>query len=243
MVAILHTKSPKSIPCTSKKVNIFQKTLNKSITDSKKNNLDLASSSASTSDRCLSTSPTTSTKIFYLPTKNSLSNSIVPNLTPIENISNYQQHYHHSRLHSVSKIHKNSNSTIEEAAIVADNDIAYISFENTIIEDKNSYKNSLNSPSDHEKPIDIQSFKDTLDSAIAITPPSTTPTTPTTPLLKDFDPLDKSLISIKNSVESSKHLLKSKNTPNSQNNTPLVHSTQSHYTKNKVQSSLKCRKL
>jgi len=238
MVAILQSKSPKSISCTSQKVNIYQRSHTTLIKDTKNNNLDLASSSTSTSDRCLTSSTTPSTKIFYLPAEKNISTSIVPNLTPIDNISNHKQHYHHSRSHSVSKPQKNSNSVIEETAIDADNNISFNSFENTILGDNNSYKNSLDSPSCNEKSINIQSFKDTVvDSVIAITPPSTTPTTPTTPLLKDFDSLDKSLSSIKNSIETEKDILKSKNTPNSKSNTPLVHTTSSHYTKNTKQNS------
>jgi hypothetical protein len=236
MVAIFHSKSPKSIPCTTKKANLFQKSHTSTRTENKKFNLDLASTSTSSSDRCLSASSSSSSKIFYLSSKKSLSNSLIPSLSSIDSISNYQQqHYYKPGIHPLSKIHKSSTSFAKETANSADNELICTPF-NKVIEDNNSYQDSLESVNNHKNSIVIQSFKDTIiENPISITPPSTTPTTPTTPTSpssNDIDTLDESRTSIKNSVKSNKYLLNSKNTPTSQTNTPIIHSTSSHYTKN-----------
>ncbi|OUM63514.1 hypothetical protein PIROE2DRAFT_9933 [Piromyces sp. E2] len=228
MVAILHSNSPKSIPCTPKKSSLFQKNHTNLKTDTPINNLDIASSS--TSNKCLTSSPSNSSKIYYKKNiSNSLIQSLPSSLPPIDNISNYHNYYHNPRFNTISKRHVNS--SIEETSISKDNMLVY-PYDTMVSE-------SLNSPSissSHEKPIDIQSFKDTIDSTIAITPPSTTPSTPTTPSStssKDIDPFDESLTSIKNSLESKNLLLlKSKETPISKTNTPLTFSTSSQYTRN-----------
>ncbi|ORY42106.1 hypothetical protein LY90DRAFT_671936 [Neocallimastix californiae] len=235
MVAIFHSNSPKSISCTSKKVNLFQKAHVTSRTESKELRLDItsiASTSTSSSDRYLITSPNTTSKNFYLSSKESISNSLIPNLTSVDNISTYQkQHNHHSRLHSIPKIHKNSISSMRETANSADIDLISISI-NKDPKNNNSYQDSLDTVSNNKKAIDIQSFKNTIfETAISITPPSTTPSTPITPSSKDSASLDKSISSLKNSIESSKYLLKLKNTPTSQTSTPILHSTTSHYTR------------
>jgi len=220
MVTILQSKTPNTLSCTSKNTNFYQKKIANIKTETKHTNIDRVSTSSS--DKCLTTSSPTSTKIYYLPSKNNLTNSIVPTL-PIDNISNYHQHYHN---HNITKRPLNLSTNIKEDKNSVNN-----RFEILIGENK-----SLDSPSSsnsHEKPIEIQSFKDTIDSSIVFTPPSTTPSTPSTPSStssKDIDPFDESLSSIKSTLESKNRLKNSETTPSSQNNKTLTFSNSDHYT-------------
>jgi len=201
MVTILQSKTPNSISCTSKNTNFYQKKIVNLKTDSKHSNIDRIATSSS--DKCLSASPTITTKIYCLPSKDNLYNSSV-------------QSFHNQ---NITKHHLKEREDPVESH-----------FDNIV--EKNRLLDSSSSNT-HEKPIEIQSFRDTLDSAS--TTPSTTPSTPTTPSStssKDIDPFDESLLSIKNTLESKNCLKNLEISPSNQINKTLSFSN--HYTTNNL---------